>query len=174
MVTKQYTSCTAVKCVVVPDARVAGNRTPASMLRAAAALLLLTCDPVTTYNVVPRRGAILGAAAAAGLPLAPAFAGGKASVNPNKPDGVGANAGAYLKEQEKLKYAEMAGDKGSRGVASDEFEKNDTVDKNRAQCTNTKEQKNCGGLAYDENGRKAKSSTRARTPEEMGLKQWGG
>ena len=61
----------------------------------------------------------------------------------------------------------MAGDKGSRGVASAEFEKMDTVDKNRAKCTNTKEQKNCGGLAYDERGRKAKSSTRSRTPEEM-------
>ena len=59
----------------------------------------------------------------------------------------------------------MAGDKGSRGVASADFEANDTVQFNRDKY---------GGLAYDERGRKKASSTRSRTPEEMGLKQWSG
>ena len=52
---------------------------------------------------------------------------------PNKVEGTGANAGQWLSEQKKLEYQAMAGDKGSRGVASAAFEKNDSVQKNRKQ-----------------------------------------
>ena len=59
----------------------------------------------------------------------------------------------------------MAGDKGSRGVASATFEMNDSVQKNR---------KEKGGLAYDKDGKKKTTGDRNRTPEELGLKQWSG
>jgi hypothetical protein len=57
---------------------------------------------------VSRRAALNAVVA---LPLA-ASAGGKASVLPNKPEGVGANAGQYLSEYRKKEYEAMAGDKG--------------------------------------------------------------
>ena len=75
---------------------------------------------------IARRQAILGAATLA-TPLAPAMARSKSSVNPNKVEGTGANAGQYIREQYKNEYAAMAGDKGSRGIASADFEKKDTV-----------------------------------------------
>jgi len=86
-------------------------------------------------------------------------------VAPNKPEGVGANANQYINEQYKQEKAEMVGDKGSRGVASAEFEANDTVQRNRDIN---------GGLARDENGRKIVLADRNRDPAELGLKQWGG
>lgn len=84
---------------------------------------------------------------------------------PNKPEGVGANANQYINEQYKQEKVEMVGDKGSRGVASAEFEANDTVQRNRDIN---------GGLARDENGRKIVLADRNRDPAELGLKQWGG
>lgn len=128
--------------------------------------------PSTTTN---RRQALTHAAtttlAAAAAPLfsmatpLPASARSKASVAPNKVEGTGANAGAYLRDQYKSEYAAMAGDKGSRGVASANFEKNDTVQKNRKQN---------GGLARDATGRKIVKADRNRDPAELGLKQWDG
>ena len=138
------------------------------MVRALLAVLLLFTASVAAFNVVPRRQALqqlgLGLATLA-TPLAPASAKSKASVLPNKPEGVGANAGQYLSELRKKEYEAVKGDKGIRGVASKDFDKNDTVQRNRDKY---------GGLAYDEKGRKKASGTRARTPEDLGLKQWGG
>lgn len=131
-----------------PDARF-----PAAALLAAGALL-------------SRRGFLrLGAAGLAAAPAAPALARSKSSMSPNKPEGVGANAGQYMSEYRKKEYSEMKGDKGSRGVASASFDKNDTVQYNR--------DKN-GGLARDANGRKIVVSDRNRDPAELGLKQWDG
>ena len=84
---------------------------------------------------------------------------------PNKPEGVGANAGQYMSQYKKDEYAKMAGDKGSRGVASSQFEKNDTVQRNRDIN---------GGLARDASGRKIIQANRNRDPAELGLKQWTG
>ena len=114
-----------------------------------------------------RREALANFAAVASVFAAasPALAKSKASIQPNKVEGVGANAGATLKKEFKAEYAAMAGDKGSRGVASKEFEKSDTVQYNR---------KNNGGLARDANGRKIVTSDRVRDPAELGLKQWDG
>ena len=81
---------------------------------------------------MPRRQFVLqqagvAAGVAAGVVSAtPAHAKSKASVLPNKVEGTGANAGAYLREQYKAEYEAMAGDKGSRGVASKQFEANDS------------------------------------------------
>lgn len=112
------------------------------------------------------RRAILGGAAAAlfSAPL-PAMAKSKASLNPNKQDGVGANAGAYINDLYKEQYKEIKGDKGSRGVASSTFEAQDTVQRNRKQN---------GGVARDANGNKIVNANRNRDPAELGLKQWGG
>jgi hypothetical protein len=98
-------------------------------------------------------------------PLAPAMARSKSSVNPNKVEGTGANAGQYIREQYKNEYAAMAGDKGSRGIASADFEKKDTVQYNRDVN---------GGVARDKDGRKIARANRNRPPEELGLKQWDG
>ena len=142
------------------------------MARCLSSLLLICMMAFTSaFNVAPtsRRQALrLGGGAAAatlGLPAAPAFAGGKASVRPNKVEGVGANAGQYLSQMRKDEYALMAGDKGSRGVASKQFEASDTVLKNR------RENK---GLARDATGRKITRADRNPTPESLGLKQWTG
>ena len=99
------------------------------------ALLLGCLAYVAGFNVVGRRQAVQAVVGAATLatPLAPAVARSKASVAPNKVEGTGANAGQYMREQYKMEYEAMAGDKGSRGVASKEFEKNDTVQRNRDQ-----------------------------------------
>ena len=59
----------------------------------------------------------------------------------------------------------MKGDKGSRGVASASFDKNDTVQRNRERY---------GGVAVDANGKKIVQANRNRSPEEPGLKQWSG
>ena len=112
-----------------------------------------------------RRSALCLGAAALVAPLAPAFAKSKATVAPNKVEGVGANAGAYLKDSFKAEYEGIKGDKGTRGVASKDFDKNDTVQRNRV--------KN-GGLARDADGKKKVAANRNRTPEELGLKQWTG
>ena len=143
------------------------------MARCLSSLLLICMMAfMSAFNVAPtssRRQALrlgIGAAAATlGLPAAPAFAGGKASVLPNKVEGVGANAGQYLSQMRKDEYALMAGDKGSRGVASKQFEASDTVLKNR------RENK---GLARDATGRKITRADRNPTPESLGLKQWTG
>ena len=129
-------------------------------------LLLVLASCATGYNVVPRRQALqlgLGVGALA-TPLA-ASAKSKASVLPNKVEGVGANAGQYLSKARKEEYAAIAGDKGMRVVASKEFDANDTVAKNR---------KKNGGLAYDANGKKKAIADRNPTPESLGLKQWSG
>ena len=133
-------------------------------------VFLLCLSSACGFNVMPRRAALqagLGAAAATlAVPLAPASAKSKASVLPNKVEGVGANAGQYLSQYRKEEYAAMAGDKGSRGVASKEFEKNDTVQKNRDKYK---------GLAYDnKTGKKIVISDRNPSPESLGLKQWSG
>ena len=112
-----------------------------------------------------RRSALGLGAAALVAPLAPAFAKSKATVAPNKVEGVGANAGAYLKDSFKAEYEGIKGDKGTRGVASKDFDKNDTVQRNRV--------KN-GGLARDADGKKKVAANRNRPPEELGLKQWTG
>ena len=112
-----------------------------------------------------RRSALGLGAAALVAPLAPAFAKSKATVAPNKVEGVGANAGAFLKDSFKAEYEGIKGDKGTRGVASKDFDKNDTVQRNRV--------KN-GGLARDADGKKKVAANRNRTPEELGLKQWTG
>lgn len=139
----------------------------AKAMRLVFALLFATC--VSALNVVPRRQMLqAGAAAVAALavPGSPASAKSKSSALPNKPEGVGANAGQYLSKMRKEEYAAISGDKGTRGVASSEFEKNDTVQRNR--------DKN-GGLAKDANGYKIiGSNVRNRGPEELGLKQWDG
>jgi hypothetical protein len=136
-------------------------RADISMLTARIAVLLCWLSCATAFNIVPRRQALqigLGFGALA-APLAPASAKSKASVSPNKPEGVGANAGQYLSEYKKNEYKEMKGDKGTRGVASKSFEKNDTVQ-----------------LIRDKYGGKppGPSGTKYRTPEELGLKQWSG
>ena len=58
-----------------------------------------------------------------------------------------------------------AGDKGTRGVASKDFEKNDTVQYNRVKNK---------GVAYDASGKKIVRADRNPTPESLGLKQWNG
>ena len=131
------------------------------------ALKLPTTPTPSKATATTRREAVAHFAAAASVFAAasPALAKSKASIQPNKVEGVGANAGATLKKEFKAEYAAMAGDKGSRGVASKEFEKSDTVQYNR---------KNNGGLARDANGRKVVTSDRVRDPAELGLKQWDG
>lgn len=65
----------------------------------------------------------------------------------------------------KQQKASYAGDKGSRGVASADFERRDSVQRNRDLN---------GGLARDKNGKKIVVSNRNRDPAELGLKQWSG
>ena len=132
-----------------------------------ATLALLCLSGATGLNVVPRRAALQAGFGAAALAVSPgaAFAKSKASALPNKPEGVGANAGQYLSKLRKEEYNAISGDKGSRGVASSQFEQNDTVQRNRDKY---------GGLAYDKDGYKKPSSTKNRGPEELGLKQWSG
>ena len=84
----------------------------------------------------------------------------KSSVNPNKVEGTGANAGQYIREQYKNEYAAMAGDKGSRGIASADFEKKDTVQYNRDVN---------GGVARDKDGRKIARANRNRPPEDQAV-----
>ena len=85
-------------------------------------------------------------------------------MNPNKQEGMALDK-EWQRQYYKDEYAAMAGDKGSRGVASKEFEKNDSVQYNRA---------NNGGVARDANGKKIATADRNRDPAELGLKQWGG
>jgi len=112
-----------------------------------------------------RRDCLRLGAAAIIAPAAPVFAKSKASVQPNKPEGVGANAKDYQLKMYAEEKAAMAGDKGSRGVASAAFEKQDSVVANRKQN---------GGLARDSTGRKIQVADRNRDPAELGLKQWTG
>ena len=136
-------------------------------MRAWLLVILLSASIAGAFNVVPRRQALqLALGATVATPLA-ASAKSKATVRPNKVEGVGANAGQYMSEQRKREYASMAGDKGSRGVASAAFEKNDNVVKNRKQN---------GGLARDANGRKIvlSNSRENPNPAALGLKQWDG
>lgn len=128
-------------------------------------LLVCLLGVTSALNVLPRRAALRVGAAALLSPAAPALAKSKASVAPNKPDGIGANARADTLEQFKAEAALIKGDKGSRGVASKDFDLNDTVVRNR---------KENGGLAVDKDGRKIVQANRNRTPEELGLKQWSG
>lgn len=131
-------------------------------------LVLLIClQAAACFKAVPRREALqitLGFATLS-TPLAPAMAKSKASLAPNKAEGVGANAGAYLRDQYKNEYQSIAGDKGMRGVASSQFDKEDTVVKNRREN---------GSLARDANGKKIVIADRNRDPAELGLKQWDG
>ena len=71
----------------------------------------------------------------------------------------------YLSQYRKEEYAAMAGDKGSRGIASKEFEKNDTVQRNRDLYK---------GLAYGADGKKIVRADRNPDPASLGLKQWDG
>ena len=129
-------------------------------------ILLLNLLGAGAFNIVPRRDAIFGGAVAALMsPVLPVAARSKASVSPNKPEGVGANAGQYIRDQYKAEYAQMAGDKGSRGVASKDFERYDTVQRNRELN---------GGVARDKDGRKIATANRNRSPKELGLRQWDG
>ena len=130
-------------------------------------LLMAVAAALRLPPSMPRRQIIglgLGASTLA-TPLAPAFARSKSSTNPNKPEGVGANAKDYIMDQYKKDKLAMNGDKGSRGVASKEFEKSDTVALNR---------KKYDSLAYTADGKKIVNANRNRTPEELGLKQWSG
>ena len=135
-------------------------------LRLSALLLLsIGAEALRIPSMVNRRQAV-GMVGIAPLAAAtPVMAKSKASVQPNKPEGVGANAGQWLNEQYKKEKEGMAGDKGSRGTASKDFDKNDTVQRNR--------DKN-GGLARDASGKKVVAANRNRSPEELGLKQWNG
>ena len=136
-------------------------------------VLLVACASVACASglkvrSMPCRRYLLQQAGVAALTLGtacPAHAKSKASVLPNKVEGTGANAGAYMREQYKAEYEAMAGDKGSRGVASKQFEANDSVQKNRMQN---------GGVARDKNGKKVATADRNRPPAELGLKQWDG
>ena len=98
----------------------------------------------------------LGAAAIVAAPLAsapPAFARSK------RPE-------AQNTKLDAQDFGGTIGDrKGTRGVPIKDFDKNDTVDKNR---------KVNGGLARDETGRKVVVANRNRDPAELGLKQWDG
>ena len=87
----------------------------------------------------------------------PAFAKSKGSVSPNKPEGVGANAASYFKEQYKLDKENMAGDKGSRGTVID-----------KAIATN--EASRAKALKV----RPPIVADRTPRPEDLGLKQWSG
>jgi hypothetical protein len=127
--------------------------------------LLLVAQASVALNVMPRRLALRVSCAAVLSPAMPALAKSKATVNGNKPEGVGANARNYQLDYYKAEKEGMSGDKGSRGVASKEFEKQDTVVKNRREN---------GGLALDKDGKKIVQANRNRSPEELGLKQWSG
>ena len=121
-------------------------------------LVLAACSYPADAVSMPRAHLLRGSAAAlAAVPLS-AIARSKATVAPNKVEGVGANAGQYMSEYRKKEYEGIRGDKGVRGVASKDFDANDTVQKNRKQN---------GGLARD-------ASARNRSPAELGLKQWDG
>ena len=146
-------------------------------MRVSLLLLLAACTASAlqlpgTSRTSTRRQALQRFAASTAAATAPIFASqqpaqakSKSSLMPNKPEGVGANAGSYLRDQYKAEYQAMAGDKGSRGVASKEFEKRDSVVANR---------KANGGLARDASGRKIVKADRTRDPAELGLKQWDG
>ena len=138
-----------------------------TMARFVVALTLAFIGQCNGFGVIARRDVLkvaLGVGALA-TPLAPAAAKSKSSMNPNKPEGVGANAGAYIYDTYKMEKQGMVGDKGSRGTASKSFDENDTVVKNRRQN---------GALAYDKNGKKIVNANRNRDPAELGLKQWDG
>lgn len=84
------------------------------------ALTMLAVVDALQMPAVSRRQAIEIGAATVLMPSCPAFAKTKASLNPNKPEGVGANAGIARKKQFSEEYAAMSGDKGSRGTVMDE------------------------------------------------------
>ncbi|KAL1530124.1 hypothetical protein AB1Y20_001042 [Prymnesium parvum] len=134
-------------------------------LQILSALLLLLHADALLLHMPSRRDAFQIGAAAVFIPSSPAFAKSKASLNPNKQEGTGANARDYQRQQYAQERLAMNGDKGSRGVASAEFEASDTVVRNR---------KLNGGLARGPDGRKIEVANRNRSPEELGLKQWNG
>jgi len=128
-------------------------------------VVLAACSYSADAVSMPRAHLLRGSAAAlAAVPLS-AIARSKATVAPNKVEGAGANAGQYMSEYRKKEYEDIRGDKGVRGVASKDFDANDTVQKNRKQN---------GGLARDASGRKVVEANRNRSPAELGLKQWDG
>jgi|EP00966_Prymnesium_polylepis_P246788 predicted lipoprotein with Yx(FWY)xxD motif len=136
------------------------------MLRQSAVVLLLAGASALRVPVASTRRDVLRLVAAAAIaPAAPAFAKSKASVQPNKPEGVGANAKSYQLEMYAKEKEGMAGDKGSRGTASAAFEASDTVMKNR------RENK---GVLRDERGNKVAVADRNRNPAELGLKTYSG
>mmetsp|Transcript_64495 Transcript_64495/g.107183 ORF Transcript_64495/g.107183 Transcript_64495/m.107183 type:complete len:141 (-) Transcript_64495:149-571(-) len=120
------------------------------------ALLMLYMDHQNALELsaVTRRQTLKFGVTTLLTPCGPAFAKSKASLNPNKPEGVGAASGSeYRKKKAREEYAAMAGDKGSRGSVIDE---------------------NFGSL---ESGRRASSkgvsgnvnADRNRSPAELGL-----
>ena len=125
-------------------------------------VLVLACG--SALNVMPRRLALRAGAAALLSPAAPAFAKSKKTMNPNKQEGLYLDPAFRAEMLAKEKVA-IAGDKGSRGVASADFEKNDSVARNRREN---------GGLARDSSGKKVTAANRNRNPAELGLKQWDG
>ena len=139
------------------------DRIPKMMMARLLLLVGLSCSSALHLSAITRRQA-LGLGAAAVVVPTPALAKSKRSMNPNKEEGMALDK-EWQRQFYKDEYAAMAGDKGSRGVASKEFEKNDTVQLNRV--------KNLG-VARDENGKKITTADRNRDPAELGLKQWGG
>ena len=129
-----------------------------TMLAVAMLLLSFACTGALRLPGVAERRQVLrlGAAAIVAAPLAsapPAFARSK------RPE-------AQNTKLDAQDFGGTIGDrKGTRGVPIKDFDKNDTVDKNR---------KVNGGLARDETGRKVVVANRNRDPAELGLKQWDG
>lgn len=128
------------------------------------ACLALLLRPTAALNVVPRRLALRVGAAALVSPAVPAMAKSKKSINPNKQEGLFLDK-KFREEFLQAEKASIQGDKGSRGVASASFEKNDTVNKNRLENK---------GVAKDARGRTIANANRNRRPEDLGLKQWDG
>lgn len=133
-----------------------------AMWRELALLLCLVCS-IECLNVVPRRQALVSFAAAAVSPavlVQPAAAKSKLKTDIAKAD--------KAIEQEIASTTGLgagSAGKGLRGVASEQFEANDTVNKNRLQN---------GGVARDAKGNKINVADRNRSPEELGLKPYGG
>merc|ERR1712087_885453 len=112
------------------DSLCQATRQITSMARAVLLFAIASCSALQ-LPVPPRREVLRLGAAAIVVPVAPAFAKTKASLNPNKQEGVGASAKDYQSKMYAEQKAQMAGDKGSRGVASAQFEETDTVQRNR-------------------------------------------
>jgi len=118
-------------------------------------------NTVHAFKATPRREALRCAATfASSAWVLPAFAKNKRTMELEK-----AEVAAKAEIEATTGLGAGAAGKGMRGTASEEFDKSDTVQKNRDVN---------GGLARDEKGRKVVIADRNPSPEQLGLKQWGG